>query len=86
MPLTCPTFLKYTCTQTQNIKKRSYHKSLAEVDLVEVGIEYTNAVLKSSLSKLFFKRNFPKQRQINSSIYKVIRTNSQDKGNQGETQ
>ena len=90
IPLACPTFLKYTCTQRQNAK-RSYQKSLPEVDVVEVDIEYTNAVLISSLSKLSFKRNLPTQRQMNSSVYKVIRTDSQeDKANagrlQGETQ
>ena len=82
MPLACPTFLKYTCTQTQNIR-RSYQKLLPEVDVVEVDIEYTNAVLISSLSKLSFKRNLPTQRQMNSSVYKVIRTDSQDKANAG---
>ena len=87
--LTCPTFLKYTRTQTQNIK-RSYQKSLPEVDVVKVEIEYTNAELISSLSKLSFQRNLPTQRQMNSSVYKVIKTDSQDKVNagrlQGETQ
>ena len=75
----------YMHTNTKIIK-RSYHKSLAEVDLVELDIEYTNVVLKSSLSKLSFKRNLPTQRQINSSIYKVIRTDSQDKVNTGRLQ
>ena len=76
--------------QTQNIIKRSYQKSLPEVDIVEVDTEYTNAVLISNLSNLSFKRNLPTQRQTNSSVYKVIRTDSQDKIYaeclQGETQ
>ena len=83
MPLACPTFLKHTRTQTQNIIKRSYQKSLPEVNVVEVDVEYTNTVLMSSLSKLSFKRNLPKQRQMNSSVYKVIRTDSKDKINAG---
>ena len=83
MPLACPTFLKHTRTQTQNIIKRSYQKSLPEVDVVEVDVEYKYAVLMSSLSKLSFKRNLPKQRQMNSSVYKVIRTDSKDKINAG---
>ena len=83
MPLACPTFLKHTRTQTQNIIKRSYQKSLPEVDVVEVDVEYAYAVLMSSLSKLSFKRNLPKQRQMNSSVYKVIRTDSKDKINAG---
>ena len=83
MPLACPTFLKHTRTQTQNIIKRSYQKSLPEVDVVEVDVEYTYAVLMSSLSKLSLKRNLPKQRQMNSSVYKVIRSDSKDKINAG---
>ena len=83
VPLACRTFLKYTCTQTQNIIKGSYQKSLPEVDVVDVDIEYTNDVLMSSLSKLSFKRNLPTQRQMNSSVHKVIRSDSHDKVNAG---
>ena len=92
IPLGFPTFLKYACANTKHHKEKLPEAASWFLAVVEVDIEYTDAVLIRSLciSKLFFQRNLPTQTQMNSSLYKVIRNDLQNKVNagriQGETQ
>ena len=58
IPIDCPTFLKYACTNTKYHKERLPEATSWCLAIVEVDIEYTDAILISGLyiSKLFYQR------------------------------